>query len=803
MTWTLFKNMLIANWKRLVLIILIISGSLSLFVLISLFVFNVEQELQREVKPLVGADIVIEWTQEISQEVLDDIEAISQDLDVRMMQVVEFVTNVQQPWTDPKLIKVRWVDPWFPLYWDLILDNKIWSYDAWIRVDQQTYAQFTSGDSIRLGELNFALSWVITELPVTSVSLFDEWRTLIMPRSQVVSTQLTSLGSRVEYELFIQTASDEDTKILLERLENVSSLEWVYEVEDAASRLGQIRRITDEFQRFMTITLIITFVLVATTIFISVRTFFAKEQRNIAILKLLWQRNSQTLALYVSMFAFCFIVGRLVSWLLWWWAMQWMAWFELSQNFVFRINSVREAGIISILLACISLSLPLLDIFSKDPLALLSPQRVWLSRRVLALQAWISVVWMRCMYVVSLHDWWWWVVFVVWVSCIVALLSVYVLFVLKAIHRFASRWKKAYFLWFDGIRASIAPWNQSLLMNLWLLIAVLCLLVISGISHNFLQQIRVIQDDQASLYILNVLPDDVAWIEKEFPESDLYDTIGWRIESINSIWLADWLWTIESRGRGEFTREFNITSISFDDKDYIVWSSPMTWEVSLDEEFAGRLGVGIGDSIRFFIQWRSFDLRVSSFRRVVRDGIQPFFYIQFPQEQFANAPKTYFRLLNVVEEDKTQVKNNIIQNLWPHISFVDTSDIVETITDISAKITIVIQVLVWFLLLFVAASIFVCLESMKVLKEQKIQLYTYLWATQTMLKKTLWIEQLVVFGLAICTAMIWASILVRYIFSRSELLDRDIWVLMYMFLLVCGVCVWLVVMIRGVYSKLF
>jgi predicted lysophospholipase L1 biosynthesis ABC-type transport system permease subunit len=70
-------------------------------------------------------------------------------------------------------------------------------------------------------------------------------------------------------------------------LSNDPAFEGLYEIEDGARRIDQITSITDEFDRFITIVLIVTFLLVTTTIFIAVRTFFTNQQQYIAILKLL------------------------------------------------------------------------------------------------------------------------------------------------------------------------------------------------------------------------------------------------------------------------------------------------------------------------------------------------------------------------------------------------------------------------------------------------------------------------------------------------------------------------------------
>lgn len=782
MSRTLLQKLFRTHWKRLLVILSIITFSLSLFVVITMVVDNVNQQISDQTKPLVGADIIIEWSQPLSEEATLVLTQIQSSYDIEVSRKVSFSTNITFTGVDSKLTQVRWVDGTYPLYGEIQTQKIPDSTASGVYVDAQTYSQFTTDNTIRIGTQQFTIEWIIEELPATNINLFDEWRTIIMPFSQVASTELTQLWSRVAYETLIKTNDTKQTQTLIETLRADSAFEWIYEIEDGWSRVAQITSITTEFDRFITIVLIITFVLVATTIFIAVRTFFANQQQFIAILKLLWQRNRSTLTLYGILFISCFVIGWIIACFVGRWVIGRIRSFPLTSEFVVYPAARGQAGLIGIILATISLTLPLSTITRSTPLTLLRPSSSLPDRATLWTQSIISMVGIFLIYMITLQDWFWALLFVVWGSLLIVLLAWIIWGILQAAVKTMKSRRSSKFLWFDGLRSMIAPWNQSVLMTIGILITMTALIVISAISSSFLTQLDSISQDQPSLYILNILPTDIDTITTQYPNELIYDSILSRIQAVNTIKLSEHLENLWKDG-ARLTREFNITSAELDVDSYIQWAAPLSGEVSLDQWFALSLGVWVGDSITFFIQWRTFDLEVTSLRESQRDWTWPFFYIQFPDPQFATAPKTYFRVADIAADKKDAFKETLLSTLWTHLSFIDTDEIIETVTDITSKLILVIRILVWCLLVFVWVSIAVCLDAMKSLKKQKVILYGLLWATPPMIRTSLRSEQITLFGVALISATLLATVVVIYSFMSSEFLQGSWWIVLQIILI--------------------
>lgn len=771
MSWTLLRQLFRTHWKRLSGILGIITLSLSLFVVITMIVENVNQQVLDQTQPLVGADIIVQSSQPLSDLATTKIQLLQAKYAFQASTKVQFSTNLVFTWVESKLVQVRWVDSLYPLYGELKLSTLPDAPETGVYVDAQTYSQFTTDDTIRIGVQQFAIQWIIEELPAASINLFDEWRTIILPYTQVESTELTQLWSRVQYETLIKTENTDQTEKLIDILSTDPAFEWQYEIEDGAWRIQQIASITGEFDRFITIVLIITFVLVATTIFIAVRTFFTNQQRSIAILKLLWQRNRSTLLLYGALFISTFVVWQILACLIGRWVLTRVSTFELAADFIIYPSAYRQAGIIALILAVISLTLPLSSIVQSSPLALLRPSSSIPSPRLLWIQTLISGLWILGIYVITLGDFLWWLIFVVWWGLAVAGLGVSIWRLLKWVVRVMYYRRGTYFLRFDGLRSMITPWNQSVLMTIGLLTTMTALLVISGVSTSFLDQLDRVSEDQPSLYVLNILPEDIDTITSQYPDSVVYDTILSRVQAVNGVWLVEHVQALWRGDADGLTREFNITSASLPLASYSIWSPPRDTEVSLEEGFARRLWVDIWDTVTFFIQWRTFDLQVTSLRTISRDGSGPFFYIQFPVDQFVDAPKTFFWLIDIPSEQKPAFKEKLLAEIWTYLSFIDTDEIIETVTDITNQLIVVVQILVGCIMIFVSISIAVCLDAMKSLKKQKIHLYGLLGATPSMIKTSLRTEQITLFGVALLAAMTLSTSVITYVVLSSEFLQ--------------------------------
>jgi len=192
------------------------------------------------------------------------------------------------------------------------------------------------------------------------------------------------------------------------------------------------------------------------------------------------------------------------------------------------------------------------------------------------------------------------------------------------------------------------------------------------------------------------LESDRPKLDAVLSDTTIYSILRARIHSINDKTLAEHF--NQSEPSGEFTREFNITTNKL---NLPTLKGEMTLdrdEISVDADFAKRLGIDIGDRIEFQLSGKKIPLTVVNIRKSIREGFQPFFYFSFQEEAFKNAPKTYF--LSTYTKDTEAWKKLILKNSGPHVTFIDIESILKIARDISSQVLSVIG------LFFLAISIF-------------------------------------------------------------------------------------------------
>ncbi|MBL7714341.1 MAG: hypothetical protein JNL01_02670 [Bdellovibrionales bacterium] len=96
-------------------------------------------------------------------------------------------------------------------------------------------------------------------------------------------------------------------------------------------------------------------------------------------------------------------------------------------------------------------------------------------------------------------------------------------------------------------------------------------------------------------------------------------------------------------------------------------------EVSIEKRFADRLGLRLGDLLKFDIQGVDIDAKIVNFRRVRWSSFLPNFFVQFQEGVLNETPKTFLNALRGPEEAKNRFLDQLIEK-FPNVSAVDVSE---------------------------------------------------------------------------------------------------------------------------------
>ncbi|MDQ4140643.1 MAG: FtsX-like permease family protein, partial [Bacteroidota bacterium] len=176
-----------------------------------------------------------------------------------------------------------------------------------------------------------------------------------------------------------------------------------------------------------------------------------------------------------------------------------------------------------------------------------------------------------------------------------------------------------------------------------------------------------------------------------------------------------------------FTREYRVTY-----RDTLISSEKITkgkWRgtatglddtiyVSLDEGFAERMKLKLGDTLLFNVQGAPVQTIVGSLRKVDWNRIQSNFLVLFPKGILEEAPQFHVIATQVRSNQNSANFQRALVTQFPNVSVIDLALILATLDDILNKISFVIRFMAGF---SIATGILVLIGSVLISKFQRVQ----------------------------------------------------------------------------------
>ncbi|HTQ99793.1 MAG TPA: FtsX-like permease family protein, partial [Candidatus Acidoferrum sp.] len=186
--------------------------------------------------------------------------------------------------------------------------------------------------------------------------------------------------------------------------------------------------------------------------------------------------------------------------------------------------------------------------------------------------------------------------------------------------------------------------------------------------------------------------------------SFLSPQISARLEAINGAQLGDVGETPQEQIR--IRRQFNLT---YQDKlkesetltEGKAWDgawqpdSPELPGISVEQNFAHRMGFKLGDVLTFDVQGVEVAGRIVNLRKVSWNSFQPNFLLSFQPGALDPAPKTFVAAIAKVPADqRLKIQNSVVAAL-PNVSIINVQQVVGRILDITDQISWAIRVMAY------------------------------------------------------------------------------------------------------------
>ena len=109
-------------------------------------------------------------------------------------------------------------------------------------------------------------------------------------------------------------------------------------------------------------------------------------------------------------------------------------------------------------------------------------------------------------------------------------------------------------------------------------------------------------------------------------------------------------------------------------------------EISLEQSFAERLGVGLGDALGFDVQGVPVEGRVVSLREVRWQSFEPNFFVLFQSGVLEDAPQTFLASVPTLPESEREALQASLADAFPNVSSVDVTRTVERLLTLASRL---------------------------------------------------------------------------------------------------------------------
>lgn len=200
-------------------------------------------------------------------------------------------------------------------------------------------------------------------------------------------------------------------------------------------------------------------------------------------------------------------------------------------------------------------------------------------------------------------------------------------------------------------------------------------------------------------------------------------------------------------------------------------------EISLEQSYARRLGVGLGDKLIFDVSGIEVEGVVTSLRTVKWTSFEPNFFILFQPGVLEEAPKTYLSSIKVKSfEEKRKVFSRVAE-VFPSVSMLEVSELVRKITTVFDLMAMAIK-FISFLSLFVALVVLVAVSFNHLeLRKREMGLF-YMLGLQTSVIKKIYSREfsflsLFCLILSVVLGSLLTTLIMKNIFSSSAIMRLD------------------------------
>ncbi len=702
-------RMLARDWRGGELGILVAALVLAVAVVtgISAFTSRLQSALEQESHRFLASDLVIRWGQALPVAWQEH----ARDEGLATADTLGFSSMIYAGDEDMALAAVKAVSAGYPLRGTLtyseqpfgaVLPATSGPEPGTVWLDSRLFAllDVAVGDRIGIGDAEFRVSAAARTEPDQAAGLISMGPRVLMNYADIPATGVVQPGSRVEYRQLYAGDSDQVNRFKgwLE-----AELEPGQRLMDVSQGQPGIGRALERAERFLLLAGSLAVVLAGVAIALAARRFSERHTDYVAIMKSLGASSGTVNWLYgrslLLLGALATVLGCGAGW-----GMQ-ALFFQLFADQLpvtpgaagLRPYAIGFATAFVCLL-CFAWP-PLRRLGQASPLRVLRRDMPNASRR-LALDYVVGLI------AVVILMWWYsgdWRLTGAILAGLVATVALGMGLALSLLRGGRLVGMRAGSVWRLALASLQRRGPSNALQVVIFGMAIMLLLVLVLVRTSLISEWRTqLPDDAPNHFLINIAPQDVQAVEQTLRSQGisseaLYPMIRGRVMAVNDEALP----TADKADDERHQREANFTWSDTlpDDNELIAgdWWQAGTDDalVSLEQGFAERFEVGVGDRLSLRIGSEPLDVTVASIRKLDWGSMQPNFFMVFPPAVLADYPATFMTSVHLEVGDKTFLNPFIRQ--FPTVTVIEMDvviDQVRTIVDqVSSAIELVLIVI--------------------------------------------------------------------------------------------------------------
>lgn len=789
-----------AHRRRILVYMTAIATGVAALVAVNSFRSDVARAVSRDARSILGADLELRRRDGFTEPVLaliDSLEAAGHETArvIRFGSMVYTTANRNAP----RLLEVNALEGGYPFYGTVTTEPA----EAWrtFRAGRRAvvdpavlvYLGAAVGDTLRIGDAAFEIAGVLTEYPGELGVRVAVGPRVFIPRAYVEETNLLRFGSLASHRAYFRIEDTRAVHRLVEAYEDLfdaerTRVETVAEVEE---ELGEALR---NVARFLGLIALAALLLGCVGVASAVHVFVKERTETIALLRCLGARPRTVFAIYLIEAAVLgaggaaigAAAGTAIQFLL----------PALLAPFVpvdieprVDLSAVGGGLALGALVALAFALLPLLRIREVTPLRALRRDFSGGTRRLEPRRAAVLALLAAGITAASIGqapNAWAGLGFAGGIAATAALLGAAAWLLMRGARRWLPR--RAGYAVRQGVANLFRPQNQTLAATLGIGFGVFLLTTLRVVQVNVLGQLEVdagphrpnlalfdIQDDQTEelnallaergvrpLASEAIVPARIGAVNGRPAAEIVADTVGRR--------PPRWVLNREYRNtyRDTLVETETLTAGRWWDEAPAP-GAPGVARISLDEDIAEELRIGVGDRITWDVQGVAVESEVASLRRINWARLATNFFVVFEPGSLDGAPKTHIVLARVEDAAERAALQRAVVERFNNISMLDLVRVQETVDAVLSRAALAVR----FMALFsIGAGLIVLVGSVATTRYQRLHesaLLRTLGARAREIRRILAVEYLAIgtvaalSGSALAAAAGWG--LARFVFE--------------------------------------